>query len=155
MNPIFRSSSGVTLIELLVTMVILSILATCILPLSQITHKRAKEIELKRNLRAIRNALDEFYRLSEEEKIPRKAFGSGYPESLEILVTGVELQGPVPQYKKFLRRIPKDPMTEEGEWGLRSYFDEPDSDIWGGQDVYDVYSMNDEEALDGTLYKDW
>ena len=70
-------------------------------------------------------------------------------------MTGVELQGPVPRYKKFLRRIPKDPMTEEGGWGLRTYFDETDSDIWGGEDVYDVYSMSDEEALDGTLYKEW
>ena len=93
MNPILRSSSGVTLLELLVTMVILSILATCILPLSQVTRKRAKEIELKQNLRTIRNALDEYYRLSEEEKIPREAFGSGYPETLEILVTGVEDPG--------------------------------------------------------------
>ncbi len=155
MFPIFRSSSGVTLIELLVTMVILTILATCILPLSQITHKRAKEIELKRNLRIIRTALDEYHRLVEEGEISKEAFGSGYPESLEILVTGVELQGPVALKKKFLRRIPGDPMTEDRQWGLRSYIDEPDSEIWGEEDVYDVYSMSDEEALDGTLYKEW
>ena len=150
-----RDSYGVTLIELMVTLVIMSILATVILPLSQVTYKRSKEIELRQNLRIIREALDEYKRMVDEGKIPKQALESGYPETLEILVTGKELKGPVPFKKKFLRRIPKDPMTEDGEWGLRSYFDDPDSDIWGGEDVYDVYSKSDEEALDGTLYKDW
>lgn len=150
-----RKSSGVTLIELMVTMAILAILATAIMPLTQITYKRSKEIELKRNLRMIRQALDEYKRLTDEKKIPNKAFASGYPESLDVLVTGVELKGPIPFKQKFLRRIPKDPMTEDGEWGLRSYFDEPDSEIWGGQDVYDIYSTSEEEALDGSFYKDW
>ena len=67
----------------------------------------------------------------------------------------MNLAGPVAVKKKFLRRIPKDPMTEDGEWGLRSYADEPDSEIWGGQDVYDVYSKSDETALDGSLYMEW
>ena len=150
-----RESSGVTLIELMVTMAILAILATAIMPLTQITYKRSKEIELRQNLRIIRQALDEYYRLTEEDKIPKKALASGYPENLDILVTGVELKGPIPFKKKFLRRIPKDPMVEDGIWGLRSYFDELDSDIWGGQDVYDIYSKSEEVALDGTLYKDW
>lgn len=150
-----RDSYGLTLIELMVTLVILSILATAILPLSQVTYKRSKEIELRQNLRIIRQALDEYKRNVDEGKIPKEALASGYPENLEILVTGVDIKGPVPFKKKFLRRIPKDPMTEDGEWGLRSYFDDPDSHIWGGQDVYDVYSNSDEEALDGTLYRDW
>ena len=150
-----RNSSGVTLIELMVTMVIMAILASALLPLSQVTYKRSKEIELRQNLRIIREALDEYKRLVDEGKIAKQAMGSGYPEDLEILVTGVELQGPVPLKQKFLRRIPRDPMTEDGEWGMRSYFDDPDSDIWGGQDVYDVYSQSDDEALDGTYYKDW
>ncbi|MBW1863000.1 MAG: type II secretion system protein [Deltaproteobacteria bacterium] len=150
-----RDSSGVTLIELMVTMVILAILSTAILPLSQVTYKRSKEIELRQNLRIIRQALDEYKRMVDEKKIPKKALASGYPEDLEILVTGVDLQGPVPFKQKFLRRIPKDPITEDGGWGLRSYFDDTDSDIWGGQDVYDVYSNTDKEALDGTLYRDW
>jgi len=139
----------------MVTLVILSILATAILPLSQVTYKRSKEIELRQNLRIIRRALDEYKRNVDEGKIPKEALASGYPENLEILVTGVDIKGPVPFKEKFLRRIPKDPMTEDGEWGLRSYFDDPDSHIWGGQDVYDVYSNSDEEALDGTLYRDW
>jgi len=139
----------------MVTMVIMGILASAILPLSRITYKRSKEIELRQDLRIIREAIDEYKRLVDENKISKQALASGYPESLELLVTGVQLQGPVPVKQKFLRRIPKDPMTEDGEWGLRSYSDEPDSDIWGGQDVYDVYSKSEETALDGSLYRDW
>lgn len=155
MRRVLSDTSGVTLIELMVTMVILGILATTVLPLSEVTRKRSKEIELRQNLRIIREALDEYKRLVDEGKIPKKAMASGYPESLEALVKGVDLAGPVPVKRKFLRRIPKDPMTEDGEWGLRSYADEPDSEIWGGQDVYDVYSKSDEVALDGTPYKEW
>jgi len=136
-------------------MVIMAILAMAVVPLSRVTYKRSKEIELKQDLRIIREAIDEYKRLVDEEKIPKQAMSSGYPESLDILVEGVELQGPVPVKRKFLRRIPRDPMTEDGEWGLRSYSDEPDSNMWGGQDVYDVYSKSDETALDGTLYRDW
>ena len=150
-----RNSNGVTLIELIAAMAIISILATGILPLSVITYKRTKEIELRQNLRIIRKALDEYKRLVDEKKIEKDALASGYPKDLSVLVEGVELKGPVPKKIKFLRRIPKDPMTEDGEWGLRSYTDEPDSEIWGGQDVYDVYSTSDKEALDGTYYKDW
>ncbi|MBN1106441.1 MAG: type II secretion system protein [Deltaproteobacteria bacterium] len=147
--------SGVTLIELMVTLVILGILATTVVPLSQVTYKRSKEIELRQNLRTIREALDRYKRLVDEGKIPKKAMASGYPESLEVLTKGVDLAGPVPVKQKFLRRIPKDPMSEDGEWGLRSFADEPDSTIWGGQDVYDVYSKSDDTALDGTPYKEW
>jgi general secretion pathway protein G len=150
-----RDSSGVTLVELMVTLVILAVLATGIMPLSQMVYKRSKEMELKQHLRTIRRALDEYKRLSDERKILVEAGGSGYPKTLEVLVEGIDLQGAVAMKKRFLRRIPKDPMTEEGEWGLRSYFDEPDSGIWGGQDVYDVYSKSDKQALDGSYYKDW
>ena len=150
-----RNLNGVTLIELIAAMAIISILATGILPLSVITYKRTKEIELKQNLRIIRKAIDEYKRLVDEEKIEKDALSSGYPKDLEVLVQGVNLKGSVPKKVKFLRRIPKDPMTEDGEWGLRSYTDDPDSDIWGGQDVYDVYSTSDKEALDGTYYRDW
>ena len=155
MTSCLRDSAGVTLIELLVVMVILSILAAGIMPLSQMAYRRSKEIELKQDLRMIRKALDEYKTLADEGKIPTQAFASGYPKSLDVLVDGVDIQGPVPFRKKFLRRIPKDPMTEDGKWGLRSYFDEPDSDTWGGEDVYDVYSKSDKQALDGSYYKDW
>ena len=155
MTDHFRNSSGVTLIELMVTMAIMAILATAVLPLSRVTYKRTKEVELRQSLRIIREAIDEYKRLVDEKKIPKQALSSGYPEDLEILVKGVDLQGPVPVKQKFLRRIPKDPMTEDGEWGLRSYSDEADSNIWGGQDVYDVYTKSEETALDGSLYRDW
>ena len=150
-----HDNTGVTLIELLVVMVIMSILAAGIMPLSQMAYKRSKEIELRHDLRLIRRALDKYKELYDEGKIPAQAFSSGYPKSLEVLVKGVDVQGPVPFKEKFLRRIPKDPMTKDGEWGLRSYSDDPDSDTWGGQDVYDVYSKSDKEALDGSYYKDW
>ena len=155
MSKFIGNRNGVTLIELIAAMAIISILATGILPLSVITYKRTKEIELRQNLRIIRKAIDEYKRLVDEEKIQKDALDSGYPKDLNVLVEGVNLKGPVPQKAKFLRRIPRDPMTEDGEWGLRSYTDEPDSEIWGGQDVYDVYSTSDREALDGTYYKDW
>lgn len=151
----FNGASGLTLLELIVTMAILSILATCILPLSQVTRKRSREIELRQDLRIIRQAIDEYKRDVDEGKIPKQLMDSGYPPSLEILVKGVEVPGPVPVKKRFLRRIPRDPVTEDGEWGLRSYSDDFDSQIWGGQDVYDVYSKSDEVALDGTPYNQW
>ena len=136
-------------------MAIISILATIILPLSRISIKRAKELELRENLRIIRNAIDEYKKYVDEGKIAKDAGDSGYPKSLEVLVEGVDLKEAVLKKKKFLRRIPRDPMTEDGEWGLRSYFDEPDSEIWGGEDVYDVYSKSKGVALDGTKYNTW
>lgn len=151
-----RRSSGVTLIELIAAMAILSILAVGILPLSRMTYKRSKEIELRHNLRVIRDALDKYKKLADERKIMVSASSSGYPESLELLVEGVEIKSGIKaQTVKFLRRIPRDPMTQDGEWGLRSYFDEPDSDTWGGQDVYDIYTQSDQQAIDGTYYKNW
>ncbi len=146
---------GFTLIEMVATMAIISILATGIIPLSQVVYKRTKELELRNNLRVIRTALDEYKKLVDQTIIPKSATASGYPETLEILVTGVDLQTQTGERKKFLRRIPRDPITEDGEWGLRSYADNPDSTIWGGQDVYDIYCLSDRQALDGTNYADW
>ncbi|GBC59823.1 general secretion pathway protein GspG [Desulfonema ishimotonii] len=155
MRVFFHRQAGLTLIELTVSLAILSILATGIMPLSRMTHQRVRELELRRNLRVIRNALDEYKRLTDEKQIPSEALSSGYPEDLNVLVTGVQMMGQVPVKKKFLRRIPKDPMSEDGEWGLRAYGDEADSRIWGGEDVYDVYSKSDGQALDGSYYRDW
>jgi general secretion pathway protein G len=150
-----NKDKGFTLIEMMATLAIISILAAGIMPLSQVVYKRTKEMELKNNLRVIRTALDEHKRLADEKIIPVSASASGFPESLEILVTGVDLQTATGEKKKFLRRIPRDPMKEDGGWGLRSYADDPDSTIWGGQDVYDVYSLSDRQALDGTYYREW
>lgn len=148
-------NKGFTFVEIMATVAIISILATGVMPLSQVVYKRTKELELRNHLRVIRAALDEHKKLADEKIIPVDASASGYPESLEILVTGVDLKTATGEKKKFLRKIPKDPMTEDGKWGLRAYADDPDSSIWGGKDVYDVYSLSRNKALDGTHYKDW
>ncbi len=150
-----NKQAGFTLIEMMATLAIISILATGIIPLSQVVYKRTKELELKNNLRVIRTALDAHKKLVDQKIIIVSAGASGYPETLEILVAGVDLKTATGEKKKFLRRIPVDPITEDGEWGLRSYADDPDSTIWGGQDVYDIYCLSDKQALDGTYYKDW
>ncbi len=148
-------TGGFTLIEMMATMAIISILATGIIPLSQVVYKRTNELELRNNLRVIRVALDEYKKLVDQMIIPKSASDSGYPKTLEILVTGVDLQTQTGERRKFLRRIPRDPITEDGEWGLRSYADNHDSTIWDGQDVYDIYCLSDGQALDGTYYADW
>ena len=150
-----NKASGFTLIEMIATMAIISILATGIIPLSQVVYKRTKEMELRNNLRVIRTALDEYKKLVDEKIIPKSVSDSGYPKTLDILVTGVDLQTQTGEIKKILRRIPREPITEDGEWGLRSYADSSDSTIWGGQDVYDIYCLSDKQALDGTYYADW
>ncbi len=159
----FRTSpkKGFTLVEMLVTLTILAILAAAVLPLAKTAVKREKEIELRRNLRAIREAIDEYKRLADEKKIEVEEETEGYPPDLETLVTGVEAKFESKDEEsktkiiKFLRRIPKDPMTNSYDWGLRSYQDEPDSEYWGGENVYDVYTKSRGKALDGTKYKDW
>jgi len=150
-----RRQRGVTLIELIIAMAILSILMAGILPLSVMSYKRSKEIELRQDLRLIRNALDEYKKLYDAGRIRGPADTSGYPENLEVLVEGVESNDPTPVRIKLLRRLPRDPMTEDGEWGLRSYADDPDSRVWGGKDVYDIFTRSDDQALDGTYYRDW
>lgn len=158
-----RSWKGFTLVEMLVVVTILSILAMAALPLGKIVVKRGKEIELRRNLRLMREAIDAYKKLADEKKITVEEDSEGYPLTLEMLVEGVEVQvqdpddqsGSGKKLVKFLRRIPKDPMTNSFEWGLRSYQDDPDSDYWGEENVYDVYTRSLGKALDGTYYKDW
>lgn len=155
------SKKGFTLVEMLVTLTILAILAAAILPLAKTAVKREKEIELRRNLRIIREAIDAHKRLADEKKIEVEEETEGYPPDLETLVNGVEVKFESKDEEsetkiiKFLRRIPKDPMTNSYDWGLRSYQDEPDSEFWGGENVYDVYTKSRGSALDGTKYKDW
>ena len=159
-----RTCSGVSLIELIVTMVILAILASLVMPLMQMSTIRSREIELHRNLRIIRSAIDQFKKSYDQavlnNKILQSADKSGCPETLQQLVDGYDFGGLYPNKKKFLRRIPPDPMNppppgQEPKWGMRSYADKPDSAIWGGEDVYDVYSLSEGTAIDGTKYKDW
>jgi general secretion pathway protein G len=153
---------GFTLAEMIITLSLLAILALSALPLGKMAVKRENEIELARALRLMREAIDAYKKLSDEKKIEVKEDTEGYPPTLEILVKGVEVEDKEAKGKagrkktiKFLRRIPKDPMTDSFDWGLRSYQDDPDSDVWGEENVYDVYTKSPALALDGTRYKDW
>lgn len=148
------SERGFTLAELVMVAALLALLSTMVLPVAKFNVKRHKETDLRLALRQMRTAIDEYKRLSDQGLIPIKMGGEGYPEDLEELVDGVALVGQETK-RKFLRRIPVDPMTGKAEWGLRSYQDEPDTTSWGGQNVYDVYSLSEGVALDGTEYKDW
>ncbi|MFB0566762.1 MAG: type II secretion system protein [Candidatus Aminicenantaceae bacterium] len=159
MVHISSHKKGFTLIEMLVTITILAVLAAAILPLTKIAIKREKEIELRRNLRLMREAIDVYKKMADEKKIQVEEDTEGFPPDLETLVNGVQVPDQTGKSSKkavkFLRRIPKDPMTNSYDWGLRSYQDDPDSDIWGGENVYDVFTKSSGTALDGTKYKDW
>jgi len=153
-----KRTGGFTYIELIIATFILAILAAAVVPVAEVTAKRAKEVELRRDLRIIRDAIDNFKQSVDLGLIGGSdvELGSeGYPKDLEMLVEGVSQVGTVDKKLKFLRRIPMDPMTHSVEWGLRSYQDEPDSMMWGGRNVYDVYTTSRETALDGTNYRDW
>ena len=153
-----RREQGFTYMELIIATVILAIIAAAIIPAAEVTSKRVKEMELRRSLRLIRDAIDNYKRAVDAGLIGGTdiELGSeGYPEELEILVEGVDQVGTIGKKLKFLRRIPIDPMTNSMEWGLRSYQDKPDSTFWGGQNVYDVYTKSQGTALNGTKYSDW
>lgn len=147
--------AGFTLMELVVVTAILAILAATALPLAHYTAKRTRELDLRQGLREMRNAIDEYKRYSDAGLIPVELGSDGYPKNLQVLVDGVKLVGKVDQRVKFLRRIPVDPMTGEAKWGLRSYQDDPDSTTWGGEDVYDVYSLSSGTGLNGIKYSKW
>jgi general secretion pathway protein G len=131
------------------------ILAGVALPVARNSVRRGKEIELRLHLRQMRNAIDEYKRYSDAQLIPVELGSDGYPTELEQLVEGVEVIGQLDKEVRFLRRIPVDPMTGEAEWGLRSFQDEPDSTSWGGEDVYDVYSLSAGVGLNGVPYEEW
>jgi len=143
---------GLTLIELIVTTAILSILATAAVPITIFQVKREKERELRRDLWEMRDAIDHYKDAADRNAFQVKVDSQGYPPDLDTLVKGVEVQT---KKVKFLRRIPLDPMTGQAEWGLRSMQDDPDSDSYGGQSVFDVYSKSTGTGLDGTKYSTW
>ena len=154
-----RRERGFTYLEMIATSGILMILASAILPMAKLGRKRQKEIELRRELRILRTAIDDYKKAVDNQRIGGtdvKLGSEGYPPTLEILVEGVTAVGSVEEKKlKFLRRVPVDPMTGTAEWGLRCYQDEPDSDSWCGSNVWDVYSKSPAVAMDGTKYADW
>jgi len=143
---------GFTLVELIVATMILVVLTTLALPLARVTIKREKEHELRRDLWELRDAIDRYKDAADRGGFQTKVDSQNYPPDLDTLVKGVDVQG---KKLKFLRRIPVDPMTNSTDWGLRSMQDDPTSDSWGGQNVFDVYTKSQGQALDGTNYKDW
>jgi general secretion pathway protein G len=156
-----RGSRGFTLIELMVTVVIVALLASIGLPLAELAVKRQKEQALHGALREIRTAIDAYKLAVDQGRIRRSADQSGYPESLDALVAGVE-DARSPKHEKihFLRRLPRDPLFPEAgtraadTWGKRSYASAPDAPREGA-DVYDVYSLAPGAGLNGVPYKDW
>jgi general secretion pathway protein G len=143
---------GFTLLELIIATAILLVLSTMALPLARLTIQREKERQLRLVLWEMRDAIDRYKDLTDRGGIQIKVDSQGYPPDLETLVKGVDVQG---KKVRFLRRIHIDPMTGTTEWGLRSMQDDQDSDSWGGQSVFDVYTKSQGTALDGTKYKDW
>jgi general secretion pathway protein G len=152
-GPSAKPQRGFTLMELIVAAAIMSILTMMALPLARITIQREKEKELRRALWDMRDAIDRYKDAADRNMFQTKLDSQGYPPDLDELVKGVEAQGG--KKIRFLRSIPVDPMTKSKEWGLRSMQDDPDSDSWGGQSVFDVYTKSTGTALDGTKYKDW
>ena len=154
-----RSDSGFSFIELLMVTAILAILASAVMPLSQVTIKRQQEAELRSALRDIRTAIDNFKDAADQGLLANDSLSpnnEGYPENLEILVEGVPVtDNSSGQLLKFLRRIPIDPITKSKNWSLRSYQDQINTSTWGGENVFDIRTTSTATSLNGTSYKDW
>ena len=144
--------SGLTLVELIITVAIIGILSCAALPVARFQVKRVKERELRRDLWEMRDAIDRYKDAADRGGMKIKADSQGYPPDLQTMVDGVEVQD---KKVRFLRAIPVDPMTKSTDWGMRSNQDDADSDSWGGQNVFDVYSKSNDTALDGTKYSTW
>ena len=151
-----KSQGGLTLIELIVAFTIMMVLTSMAVPLARYKVQRDKERDLERALTEMRNAIDKFKDDMDAQKIgPAKLDSDNYPESLQQLVDGIKATGSVDKKIRYLRRIPKDPMTNSFEWGLRSTRDDPDSQTWGGQNVFNVYTKSMDKARDGNPYSTW
>jgi general secretion pathway protein G len=146
------NTRGLTLIELIIAITIIGLLAGAAVPIVRVRVKREKEVELRRDLWEMRDAIDRYKDAADRNAFQTKLDSLGYPPDLQTLVDGVDVQG---KKLRFLRRIPVDPMTGSTEWGLRSNQDDPDSSSWGGQNVFDVYTKSESTGLDGTKYNTW
>ena len=144
---------GVTLMEMIVVITILLILMGAAVPILKVSIRRQRETELRRDLWEMRSAIDRYKDAADKNAFQIKLGSEGYPPDMDTLVNGVEIAGG--KKLRFLRRIPVDPMTGNTDWGLRSMQDDPQSDSWGGQNVFDVYTKSNGVGLNGTKYKDW
>jgi general secretion pathway protein G len=147
-----QPARGFTLVELIVATAILAILTGLAIPLARVKIKREREHELREALWEMRDAIDRYKDAADKGAFQIKVGSEGYPPDLDTLVNGVDVAG---KKLRFLRKIPKDPMTGTTEWGMRSMQDDPDSTSWDGNNVFDVYTKSEGTALDGTNYKDW
>lgn len=154
--------SGFSLLEIIIVLTIMAILAGATYPLMRNTVRRQREVALREALRDLRDAIDDYKRFNDQsggQAIPIEwRSKSGYPKNLEILVEGfipANVIGTEGTKVRFLRRLPRDPMTDSTEWGIRATDDEPDANSWSGEDVFDVYSKADGVAFDGTKYRNW
>ena len=153
-----RPARGFTLLELIITLAILSILVGMAVPVMRNNIKRQREMELRHNLREIRMALDGFNRACNQgsfTELESDRFKDCYPKKLEYLVEGMRQRGTVDKTMRFLRRIPRDPMTASADWGFRSTEDDSDSTSWDGENIFDAYTKSNETALNGTKYVEW
>ena len=150
--PNLRKQHGLTLIEMIIATTILLILTGMAVPLARVTIKRQKEKDLRAALWQLRDGIDRYKDAADRGAFQIKVGSEGYPPDLDTLVKGVDVGG---KKLKFLRRIPTDPMTGDTDWGLRSMQDDPDSDSWDGNNVFDVHTKSTGVGLDGTQYKDW
>jgi general secretion pathway protein G len=154
-TPWRAPTSAFTFVELMASITIILLLTTIALPLARVQIQRTKEVELRRDLRELREAIDHYKDFADRGMVPVKADTFGYPPDLQTLVDGVTLKGAATAKYRFLRKLPVDPIAGTADWGMRSMQDDSDSRSWGGQNVFDVYSKSDGTALDGTKYSDW
>jgi general secretion pathway protein G len=150
-----NTEAGMTLLELIIACSILIVLASAALPVARYSIVRSKEVELRRDLREMKDAIDRYKDAADKNLIRVEVGSEGYPPDLETLVQGVQLGASADHKIRFLRKIPVDPITGHADWGLRAVQDDPDSTSWGGKNVFDVYSKSQATALDGTKYSDW
>jgi general secretion pathway protein G len=156
-----KTQAGLTLVELIVAFTILLILSSMAVPLARYQIRREREKELRTDLEQMRKAIDKYKDLCDSGKIQStNPDAYCYPLTLEALVEVVKLNNTLSGNNqtgkvKFLRRIPKDPMTGDADWGKRSMQDDADSTSWGGQNVFNVYSKTTDHASDGTPYSEW